>query len=66
MPVRHIRVEALPAPAAPVGPNHLRRHRRLVNKDEASHIEASLLGLQLSARGGDIRTRLLGGVQAFF
>jgi hypothetical protein len=45
MPVRHIRVEALPAQAAPVGPNHLRRHRRLVNKDEAPHIEASLLGL---------------------
>ena len=29
-------------------------------------MELELLGLQLGARGGDIRTILLGGVQSFF
>ena len=66
MPVRHICIEALPAPAASVGPDHLCCDRRLVNKHEATHIEGSLLGLQLSARGGNVRTDLLGGVESFF
>ena len=47
-------------------PDHLRRDRRLVDEDEARRIELGLLGLQLGARGGDVRTILLGGVQSFF
>lgn len=47
-------------------PDHLRRDRRLVDEHEARRIEARLLGLQLGARGGYVRTILLGGVQSFF
>ena len=55
-----------PRGAAPVVPDHLRRHRRLVDEHEARRFELGLLGLQLGACGGDIRTILLGGVQSFF
>ena len=46
--------------------DHLRRDRRLVDEDKARRNELALLGLQCGARGGDIRTILLGGVQSFF
>jgi hypothetical protein len=45
--------------------DHLRGNRRLVDEHEARRIEARLLGFQLGARGGDVRTILLGGVQSF-
>ena len=65
-PVRHVCVEALPAPAASVGPDHLCCDRSLVNEHQAPDIELGLLGLQLGKRGGDVRTGLLGGVESFF
>ena len=46
--------------------DHLRRDRRLVDEHEARRIETRLLGLQLGARSGYVRTILLGGVQSFF
>ena len=66
MTVRHARDQALAARGAPVVTNHLRRDRRLVDEHEARRIELGLLGLQLRARGRDVRTILLGGVQSFF
>jgi hypothetical protein len=59
--VRHRRDEALPARRAPVLPDHLRRDRRLINKDETPHIKTGLLGFELGARGRDVRAILLGG-----
>jgi len=47
-------------------PDHLRRDRRLVDEHETRRLKARLLGLQLGARGGNVRTVLLGGVQSFF
>jgi hypothetical protein len=47
-------------------PDHLRRDGRLIDEHEARRIEARLIGFQLGARGGDVRTILLGGVQRFF
>ena len=47
-------------------PDHLRRDRRLVDEHEARRIETRLLGLQLGARSGYVRSILLGGVQSFF
>ena len=55
-----------PARRAPVVADHLGRDRRLVDEHEARRIERRLLGLQLGARGSDIRTILFGGVQSFF
>ena len=46
--------------------DHLRRDRRLINKHKAPHIENGLLGFQLCACGGHIRTILLGSAQSFF
>ena len=46
-------------------PDHLRRDRRLVDEHEARRI-TRLLGLQLGARSGYVRSILLGGVQSFF
>jgi hypothetical protein len=54
MPVRYTRDEAL------------RRDRRLIYKDKAPRIENGLLGFELRACGGDVRTILLGGAQRFF
>jgi hypothetical protein len=64
--VRHARNQALPAGRAPVVADHLRRRRRLVDEYQACRSERRLLGLQCSARGCDVRTILLGGVQSFF
>lgn len=61
MSVRHRPDEALPARRASVLPDHLRRDRRLINKDETPHIKTGLLGYELGACGGDVRTILLGG-----
>ena len=47
-------------------PDHLGCDRRLVDEHEARRIETRLLGLQLGARSGYVRTILLGGVQSFF
>jgi hypothetical protein len=66
MAARYTPDEALPARRASIVPNHLRRDRRLINKDKAPHIENGLLGLELGACGGDVRTILLGGAQSFF
>src|SRR5262249_54160862 len=66
MAVRYTPDEALPARRASVVPNHLRRDRRLIKKDKAPRIENGLLGLELGACGGDVRTILLGGAQSFF
>ena len=60
------RNEALAARGTPVVTDHLRRHRRLIDEHEARRTELGLLGLQLRARGRDVRTILLGGVQSFF
>jgi hypothetical protein len=49
-----------------VVPDHLRRDRRLINKDKAPRIEKRLLSFELGACGGDVRTILLGGAQSFF
>ena len=46
--------------------HHLGRDRRLVDEDQTRRSQRRLLGLQLGAGGGDIRTILLGGVQSFF
>jgi hypothetical protein len=61
MSVRHRSHEALPAQAASVMTDHLRRDRRLINKDETPHIKTGLLGYELGACGGNVRTILLGG-----
>jgi hypothetical protein len=66
MSVRHRPDEALPARRASVLPDHLRRDRRLIYKDKAPRIENGLLGFELGACGGDVRTILLGGAQSFF
>jgi hypothetical protein len=47
-------------------PDHLRRDRRLIYKDKAPRGENGLLGFELGACGGDVRTILLGGAQSFF
>jgi hypothetical protein len=46
--------------------DHLRRDRRLINKDKAPRIQNGLLGFELGACSGDVRTILLGGAQSFF
>jgi len=51
---------------AAVLPDHLRRHRRLVDEDETLSLELGLLGLQCGTRGRDVRPILLGCVQSFF
>jgi hypothetical protein len=66
MPVRYTPDEALPARGASVVSDHLRCDRRLINKDKAPRIENRLLGFELGACGGDVRTILLGGAQSFF
>lgn len=47
-------------------PDHLGRDCRLIDEHQARRIELGLLGFQLGARGGDVRTILLRGVQSFF
>jgi hypothetical protein len=42
-------------------PDHFRRDRRLINKDEAPRIKTGLLGYELGACGGNVGTILLGG-----
>jgi hypothetical protein len=42
-------------------PDHLRRYCRLINKDETPHIKTGLVGYELGACGGDVRTILLRG-----
>ena len=64
--MRHARDEALAARRSPIVADHLRRDRRLVDEDETRRIELGLLGFQRSARGGNVRAILLGGVQSFF
>ena len=64
--VRHLRDQPLAQRSAAVEPGHLRRHRGLVDEDETRGLQRRLLGLQLLARGGDIRPILLGRVQDFF
>jgi hypothetical protein len=66
MAVRHRPREALPTRGAPVVPNHLRRDRRLINKDKAPRIKSALFSFQLGACSGDIRAILLSGAQSFF
>ena len=58
--------QALAARGAPVVAHHLGGDRRLIDEDETRRIQRRLLGFQLGACGGDIRTILLGGVQSFF
>jgi hypothetical protein len=62
----HARDEALTARRTSIVPDHLRRDRGLVDKDEARRTQLGLLGFQRSALGGDVRPILLGGVQCFF
>jgi hypothetical protein len=50
----------------PIVPDHLRRDRGLIDKDEARRLQLGLLGFQRSALGSDIRPILLGGAQCFF
>ena len=64
--MRHTGDKALPAGRTPVMPDHLRCDRRLIDEDQARRIELGLLGYKLGARGGNVRTILLGGVQRFF
>jgi hypothetical protein len=66
MPVRYTPDEALPPRGASAVPDHLRRDRRLIDKIKAPRIENALLGFELGACGGDVRTILLGGAQSFF
>jgi len=47
-------------------PDHLRRDRGLVDKDEARRTQLGLLRFQRGALGSDVRPILLGGVQCFF
>ncbi|MCP1838904.1 hypothetical protein ACVIHI_008177 [Bradyrhizobium sp. USDA 4524] len=62
----HARDEALTARRAPIVPDHLRRDRSLVDKDEARCTQLGLLGFQRGTLGSDVRSILLGGVQCFF
>jgi len=64
--VRHLRDEALATRTAPVVANHFRRDGRLVDEHETSRLERRLLGFQLRARRGHVRSILLGSVQSFF
>jgi hypothetical protein len=64
--MRHAGDEALAARRSPIAAHHLRRHRRLVDKDETRRAELGLLGFQRSASGRNVRAILLGGVQCFF
>ena len=66
MSMRYARHQALPAQAASAMPDHLRGDRGLIDKHQAPRIEAGLLGLQLGAGSGDVRTILLGGAKRFF
>ncbi|MCP1846060.1 hypothetical protein J2R78_009094 [Bradyrhizobium sp. USDA 4538] len=47
-------------------PDHLRRDRSLVDKDEARCTQLGLLGFRRGTLGSDVRSILLGGVQCFF
>jgi hypothetical protein len=58
--------QPLAAGCPSVLPHHFRRDRRFVDEHEARRIERRLLGLQLGACRGDVRSILLGGVQEFF
>jgi hypothetical protein len=64
--VWHASDEALTARTTPIVPDHLRRDRGLVDKDEARRTQLRLLGFQRSTLGSDVRPILLGGVQCFF
>jgi hypothetical protein len=64
--VRHLGDEALATRTAPVVASHFRRDGRLVDEHETSRLERRLLGFQLRARRGDVRSILLGSVQSFF
>jgi hypothetical protein len=64
--VRHVRDQALAARRAAVVADHLGRNRCLVDEHEPRCNELGLFGPQLRARGRDVRTILLGGVQSFF
>jgi hypothetical protein len=66
MAVRNFCNQTIATRTAPVSPYHLGRDCRLVNEDKSRRIKRRLLGFQLRARGGDVRTILLGGVQSFF
>jgi len=46
-------------------PDHLRRDRGLVDKDEARRPQLGLLGYQRGALGSDVRPLLFGCVQCF-
>jgi hypothetical protein len=64
--VGYARDEALTARRTPVVPDHLRRDRGFVDKDEARRTQLGPLGFQRNARGSDVRPILLGSVQCFF
>ena len=64
--VRNLGDQPLANWAASVLAHHLGRHRGLVDEHQTRCLQLGLLGFQRGARGGDIRTILLGGVQCFF
>ena len=64
--VWHARNEALTARRTSIMPDHLRRDRGLVDKDEARRPQLGLFGFQRSALRSNVRPILLGGVQCFF
>jgi hypothetical protein len=66
MAMRYRPHEALPAWGSSVVPDHFRCDRRLINKHKAPRIKPRLLGFELGACRGHVRTILLGGAESFF
>ena len=66
VPVRNLGDKSLANRRAAVVADHLGRNRRFVDEHETRGLQLRLLGFEFSARCGNIRSILLGGVQCFF
>ena len=58
--------QPFPTPASPSGPGHIGAGAGLIDEDQFARIKQLLRALPLLARGRDVGSILLDGVNAFF
>jgi hypothetical protein len=66
MPVRRLSVQALTSRSPTVGANHVGLSPGLIDEDEASRINLSLMPFPACSSARDVGPVLLGGQQRFF
>src|SRR5665811_2457734 len=64
--MRHCIDQPLATDCAPIAPDHVRRGPSLIEKDELASTQLGLVLAPRLTRSGDIRARLLGGMDGLF